>query len=515
VISFLDLHKMSVDVEEDHSCVVMLNSSNNSSACNVNDKAKCPSKTCDKGVRICVSVYTNRTGRLKPIYMNCDPNPGHQPISTCGTNSCVLEFNNGHYTCCCYENMCNINVTLPKIHPTAKTTAEVYPGSGGAKSADRMLLAYILAPVFLLMLMCIVVAHFFRRHKDTTRQEIDHLLEPPETLSPTINKSVVMLETIHEGQFSNVLRANYGHEVVAVKNILPTQSDLWLNEKDIYEKCSLHHHNVLRFIAAEKIQEDNITKYWIITEFCSNGSLADYLQKYTLGMSDLIRMTLCILKGLDYLHSSNQSSSVTVAHRDLKSSNILVKSDLTCCIADFGLSLSFPYSSMYTNLQQSTDMSQVGTRRYMAPEVLRGAMTFTRECFIAVDMYAFALVAWELLSRTSVAGVEAKPYELPYATDVGQHPSLENMIQCVVEHKKRPRLENKWREDSILNVLCETIEECWDIDAYARISARLAYLRLSGVSVQTSSIDSNASMSKDNVEFLSPAVETTAQSIML
>ena len=42
---------------------------------------------------------------------------------------------------------------------------------------------------------------------------------------------------------------------------------------------------------------------------------------------------------------------------------------------------------------------QVGTRRYMAPEVLEGAINFNRDAFLRIDMYACALVLWELLSR--------------------------------------------------------------------------------------------------------------------
>ena len=42
---------------------------------------------------------------------------------------------------------------------------------------------------------------------------------------------------------------------------------------------------------------------------------------------------------------------------------------------------------------------QVGTRRYMAPEVLEGAINFNRDAFLRIDMYACGLVLWELLSR--------------------------------------------------------------------------------------------------------------------
>ncbi len=42
---------------------------------------------------------------------------------------------------------------------------------------------------------------------------------------------------------------------------------------------------------------------------------------------------------------------------------------------------------------------QVGTRRYMAPEVLEGAINFQRDAFLRIDIYAFALVSWEVMSR--------------------------------------------------------------------------------------------------------------------
>ena len=42
---------------------------------------------------------------------------------------------------------------------------------------------------------------------------------------------------------------------------------------------------------------------------------------------------------------------------------------------------------------------QVGTKRYMAPEVLDGAIAFQRESFMRIDVYALALVMWEMVSR--------------------------------------------------------------------------------------------------------------------
>ena len=35
----------------------------------------------------------------------------------------------------------------------------------------------------------------------------------------------------------------------------------------------------------------------------------------------------------------------------------------------------------------------------MAPEVLEGAISFNRDAFLRIDMYACGLVLWELMSR--------------------------------------------------------------------------------------------------------------------
>lgn len=60
---------------------------------------------------------------------------------------------------------------------------------------------------------------------------------------------------------------------------------------------------------------------------------------------------------------------------------------------------------------------------------------------------------------------------LPFEEEIGQHPSLEDMQEVVVHKKKRPVLRECWQKHSGMAMLCETIEECWDHDAEARLSA--------------------------------------------
>ena len=62
--------------------------------------------------------------------------------------------------------------------------------------------------------------------------------------------------------------------------------------------------------------------------------------------SELIRMSESIAKGLTYVHEEIPASKCeklkpAIAHRDFKSKNVLLKHDLSACIADFGLARVF------------------------------------------------------------------------------------------------------------------------------------------------------------------------------
>ena len=64
----------------------------------------------------------------------------------------------------------------------------------------------------------------------------------------------------------------------------------------------------------------------------------------------------------------------------------------------------------------------------MAPEVLEGAITFNRDSFLRIDMYACGLVLWELCSRCRVPGLVDQPaeYMLPFEEECSR-PTLEQM----------------------------------------------------------------------------------------
>ncbi|PSN47472.1 hypothetical protein C0J52_01954 [Blattella germanica] len=176
-----------------------------------------------------------------------------------------------------------------------------------------------------------------------------------------------------------------------------------------------------------------------------------------------------------------------VSHRDLNSRNILVKTDLSCCLCDLGFAMKISGSKYFHNGEEqhaeTKSINDVGTLRYMAPEVLEGAVNL-RDCESSlkqIDVYALGLVLWELASRCSdlyQPGAETPPYRLPFEAEVGHHPTFEQMQVLVSRHKARPLFPDVWRDLSAVKLVRETIEDCWDQDAEARLTALCVEERL-------------------------------------
>ncbi|NXS41115.1 TGFR1 protein, partial [Balaeniceps rex] len=80
------------------------------------------------------------------------------------------------------------------------------------------------------------------------------------------------------------------------------------------------------------------TQLWLVSDYHEHGSLFDYLNRYTVTVEGMIKLALStasdVLLLLFFL-----TGKPAIAHRDLKSKNILVKKNGTCCIADLGLAV--------------------------------------------------------------------------------------------------------------------------------------------------------------------------------
>ncbi|VDO03164.1 unnamed protein product [Rodentolepis nana] len=287
---------------------------------------------------------------------------------------------------------------------------------------------------------------------------------------------------------------------VAIKVFPEAERKSWETELELYRLPRLKHPNILHFIGIDKITRDpseerddqdrssgsecgSLTEYWLVTDYLAHGSVYDYIHSNVLSWGQMLWIAMGMARGLSYLHTelpctATQYPKPSIAHRDFKSRNVLLKADLTPCISDLGLA-----TRLETGRGFGDAHLQVGTARYMAPEVLDGAIQFTRDAFLRIDVYALGLVIWELMTRARPSGYPIKsdeegmgengfpPYMAPFEAELGPNPSMDKLQHYVAKLRNRPQPFPWWENDQAFLQLWETVQDSWDHDAEARITA--------------------------------------------
>lgn len=226
----------------------------------------------------------------------------------------------------------------------------------------------------------------------------------PLLVQRSIARQIGLIDTIGKGRFGEVWRGRWRGESVAVKIFSSRDERSWFREVEIYQTVMLRHENILGFIAADNKDNGTWTQLWLITDYHESGSLYDYLSRTTVDTAGMCKMAYSISNGLAHLHMEilGTQGKPAIAHRDLKSKNILVKSNGTCAIADLGLAVRYQSDADELDIPHN---ARVGTKRYLAPEVLDESINVTHfDSFKRADIYAFGLVLWEIARRCNVGG---------------------------------------------------------------------------------------------------------------
>uniref|UniRef100_A0A914VD03 receptor protein serine/threonine kinase n=1 Tax=Plectus sambesii TaxID=2011161 RepID=A0A914VD03_9BILA len=335
----------------------------------------------------------------------------------------------------------------------------------------------------------------------------------------TVGGHLVRQEWIGKGRYGEVWKAEFHGSDVAVKVFYTTEEHSWKNEREVYQSTMLNHENILRFVAADIQGNQSITEMLLITDFHELGSLHDYLKRgEPLSSLEALQLAHSAVSGIAHLHDTltgtGSGCKPEIAHRDIKSKNIIVKRAGVCAIADFGLAIR--YYAKERRMDPANPNIQVGTKRYMAPEVLDKTLNVKDfNSFKHADIYSYALVLWELARRVDNGPLPAnmstnapslsndssiptdpvahspsptlskrsdesstgtaRPYEPPFEGMVASDPSFEEMKQIVCEEQRRPPLEESWRSDEFkgtsLHLLADLMIECWSSKPSCRHSA--------------------------------------------
>ncbi|CAL9690324.1 unnamed protein product [Knipowitschia caucasica] len=440
---------------------------------------------------------------------------GHQCFSSLTVNAGSLVYQKGCFkvyeqstlTCktppsrdqiveCCYGHLCNMNSTVQL--PLKAVELSHY--------SVTTLAIVIVAPIIILILLSAIAIMVFRRlhhnqmerltSRDAEYGTIDGLIASnvgestladlldhsctsgsgsglPFLVQRTVARQITLNECVGKGRYGEVWRGQWQGENVAVKIFSSRDEKSWFRETEIYNTVLLRHENILGFIASDMTSRNSSTQLWLITHYHELGSLYDYLQQSTLESLGCMRMALSIASGLAHLHVEifGTQGKPAIAHRDLKSKNILVKKNGQCCIADLGLAV---MHFQDTNELDVGNNPKVGTKRYMAPEVLDDSIQMDCfESFKRVDIWALGLVLWEIARRTISNGI-VEDYKPPFHDVVPTDPSFEDMRKVVCVDQQRPVIPNRWFSDPTLSSLAKLMKECW----YQNPSARLTALRI-------------------------------------
>jgi len=241
-----------------------------------------------------------------------------------------------------------------------------------------------------------------------------------EEKQPVADLSGVKVSTtlLGKGSIASVYKGSYCGAPAAVKKIKKQIWDKLTVESSLHSK--LHHPNIPHMYGIA-FDESNARQAWalVVMEYCSNGSLKDAMEdevKFDAIAANKKNIILGIAAAMTYLHSQG------FHHGDLKPQNVLLASDYSARVADFGISKALSHL----------------TPMYTAPEALEG------QGGLKSDVYSFAFILWQLLTGLA-------PFD-----DVDD------------DHTEdwRPSLELPGLDDTMKTL----ISECWNADPTMRPS---------------------------------------------
>eukprot|EP00051_Salpingoeca_urceolata_P010407 m.127293 g.127293 ORF g.127293 m.127293 type:complete len:148 (-) comp16702_c0_seq2:636-1079(-) len=118
-------------------------------------------------------------------------------------------------------------------------------------------------------------------------------------------------------------------------------------------QCDIRHPNICLFLGACL----DVHNTFILTEFCSQGSLWDVLRASLVPWFRRHAIAIGTAKAITYLHGAEPP----IIHRDIKSLNILVDGNWTAKLTDFGLTKKIFKPQPGEMLGQSVLTANIGT----------------------------------------------------------------------------------------------------------------------------------------------------------
>ena len=183
----------------------------------------------------------------------------------------------------------------------------------------------------------------------------------------------------------------------------PARRDRFANEQRTL--AQLNHPSIARLYDADTLGDGTP---WFVMEYVEGVPLTTYGVSQRLPVADRVRLFRAVCEAVQYAHRH------LVIHRDLKPSNILVRTDGTVVLLDFGISKQI--DSLEVPVDKTHTAMRFMTLAYAAPEQMRGGQSG-----VHTDVYSLGVVLYELLTE-----------RLPF--DIGQR-SLGEAESIILTHE--------------------------------------------------------------------------------
>src|SRR5580704_2031586 len=214
---------------------------------------------------------------------------------------------------------------------------------------------------------------------------LDHPAPPPQ--GPQEFGPYKILRELGEGGMGTVYlaeRQDLGN-LVAIKILRDAWVSALRRERFLSEQrmlAQLNHPSIARLYDAATLPDGTP---WFVMEYVEGVPLTKYCSERKSSIRDRLELLRSVCEAVQYAHQH------AVIHRDLKPSNILVKSDGSPRLLDFGI------AKQLQDLDTATDRTRTSARlmtpAYASPEQVRMEPTG-----VQTDVYSLGVILYELLT---------------------------------------------------------------------------------------------------------------------
>ncbi|CAH8361397.1 unnamed protein product [Eruca vesicaria subsp. sativa] len=352
-------------------------------------------------------IRANSTDQFQNVYglVQCTPDLTTQDCSRCletsisqlqtdkiGARLLLPSCNSRYETYPFFDDSISSTFQAP-LPPPVSTP----PRPGKDESSSVLVVAIVVPTIVVVLLLIAGYCFLAKRVKRTNETEpafnngddittIDSLHLDYRTIQAATN-NYSEDNKIGRGGFGEVYKGIFSNGTeVAVKRLSKSseQGDTEF-KNEVVLVAKLQHRNLVRLLGYSLEREERILVYEYVPNKSLNYFLFDPIKRGQLDWTRRYNIIEGIARGVLYLH---QDSRLTIIHRDLKASNVLLDENMNPKIADFGMARIFKLDQTQENTSRI-----VGTYGYMSPEyAMRGQFSMKS------DVYSFGVLVLEIIS---------------------------------------------------------------------------------------------------------------------